>query len=196
MAKPAARSRHRQEFFDGTLAGIPGKRWSAATALQSDFLAQIQMPLAAVASTAAMPVSIPTKATKGLEEDHVPSLGLRQKCECSSACGTKGVHRYVRETGPSGSRSHRVQQCSGTPSAGQKFCSSCICSEPGCTMQRRKGPHCTSHQISKQLPSVWQCVRDFAPLMPLPVDMAAFMKDPRWCPSSLDVSTHSSDEHS
>ena len=84
--------------------------------------------------------------------------------------------------------SKRGCRCTSTVLPGMRFCSECICQEPGCKNRRHKCNHCREHwhlsdRVGVQLRALRVFQMEHAEMMP--VDLKAFMDLPPLLPFSL-----------
>ena len=106
------------------------------------------------------------------------------RCQCDGDgryCTAKG-HRKIKNG------DNATRQCTSTVLPGMRFCSECICQEPGCRNRRHKCNHCREHwhlsdRVGVQLRALRVFQKEHAEMMP--VDLKAFMDLPPLLPFSL-----------
>ena len=94
-------------------------------------------------------------------------------CQCCAACNRKGIHKYWKSEGK------RFQRCTQAPAVNAKFCEDCKCFNTGCSGARHKSDFCIKCKKSPAFSptsALHTLVSKVARFMPLPTDIAAFIK--------------------
>ena len=169
----AARWHWREAAFEDTLQKSNKASTEHRTSIRK--VAEVAAPMPAkcaetVPAPASAAVSHGTAVAQPSTADQPASAQLAEFCACSSACNSKGVHRYWKEAGT------RLQRCTQTPMRGSQYCFHCKCSNDGCIRARHKGSTCKPCRVASPTNLIQQVVSRLARFMPLPTDITAYVE--------------------